>query len=342
VPHIPGMSHKIKFLQKSNADMQMQINSNYSPDFVDNEIKRLNLRENNDMYRITTILSEKLYNTIKKDIKVSDSKNPNIDQNSLGNIQQLCALNGVRNETYREDVTIKNIDLSVISLENDDDLKKACHAVKTLSSKIEKYRLLKKYDNTAESESLHDQVNSVIYKMGRCSVKHGNEKKERSKRKAAESCHRDDVATPHSQLSRKDVRSSHHDVNVGERHSHRSRKPDNGSDERKRKRADSHDKLDVRRSGRSDYSPRRPQNAQLSRQTRYQVTHLDDKQRDNNESNRTYNNHAIIGNKCNPLEHSDVSNHGHQYGTNSSPCHQKRSPDLIKYLRENKYKWTIN
>jgi len=168
--HLQGKPHRAKFLQEKYPDNRKYIEVTPNAGFLEREIERLHLRENDDLGKINTMYSDEMF-------PWTAGKAPwSVEQGGTGNIPTRARnrIGLVSKSIQKEDfgknrdkdrsLKLKDIDPSKLDIEvkTDGDRKRACVIVQKLSQKVKDYSKETGRADPYELDLLFGQVDAIM------------------------------------------------------------------------------------------------------------------------------------------------------------------------------------
>jgi len=168
--HLQGKPHRAKFLQEKFPDNRKYIEVTLSAVFLEREIERLHLRENDDLGKINTIYSDEMFpwTAGKAPWSVEQGGTGNIPtraRNRIGLVSKSIQKEGFGEKREKDrSLKLKDIDPSKLDIQvkTDGDRKRACTIVQKLSQKVRDYSIETGRADPFELEFLFDQVDAIM------------------------------------------------------------------------------------------------------------------------------------------------------------------------------------
>lgn len=165
--HLQGKPHRAKFLQETYPDNRKYIEGTLNQGFLEREIERLNLRENNELQKINTVYSDEMFPwTAGKAPWSVEQGGTGIVPTRARNKVGLISHNLPKPGNPKEDKVLHFRDIDPYRLnakiESDGDRKHACTIVQKISEKIRDYSIENGQGDPHELEMLFHEIDTIM------------------------------------------------------------------------------------------------------------------------------------------------------------------------------------
>jgi len=170
--HLQGKPHRAMFLQEKYPDNRRYIEGTLNAGFLEREIERLNLRENNALDKINTMYSDEMFpwTAGKAPWSVEQGGTGVVPTRARNRVGLICQ--NAHNQGFGKDkkdakskcLELKDIDPQKmkIQIKTDGDRKRACVVVQKLNQEIRDYTIENGRANPYEMELLFDQIDAIM------------------------------------------------------------------------------------------------------------------------------------------------------------------------------------
>merc|ERR1719510_2831192 len=176
--HLQGKPHRVKFMQHTFPDNLKYLDTSFNKGFLESEIARLQLRENDKLDKINTTYSDEMFPWTAGKAPWSVEQGgtgivPTRARNRIGLISQSNLPPQLPNTSkdvdlkdciIKHEATFKDLNPDALkgNIETEKDLKQTCALVQKLGEKIKNYKVAHDKGNEIENELAYAQLDVIM------------------------------------------------------------------------------------------------------------------------------------------------------------------------------------